>query len=291
MLSTDQIRKNNDNIAIVIVCSLIICSSTFFLFWPYFKLIGNFWFNDPLNTFGFLAPLVSGWALFLRRKEIVKNKKSTYGRAGWFFLVSAIVILFLFYWSRQAFIACIALPLFLYGICLILMGRERSRFFIFPIFFLIFLYPWGDLLDFFIGFELRRLSVFISYLFYNLIGMDAEISGTFLYTGRFTIDIAPACSGLTIMNVLLFMGAIGVYLYQGTIRNKIFIYLSIFPLAIFANTVRIIITGLVGHFYGENSAISFYDNISGMLVFGISLLMLYCEILSFTAWDRKAGKK
>ena len=89
------------------------------------------------------------------------------------------------------------------------------------------------------------------------------------------------------MNVLLFIGAIGVYVYQGTIRNKFFIFISIIPVAVLANTVRIIITGLIGHFKGENSAISFYDNMSGMLVFGISMLIVYIEILIFKSLDRK----
>lgn len=282
-------KTKNINISAIIL-AFIIFAGFLFLFWPYFKLLGNSWISDPLNTFGFLVPFVSGWALYRRRKEIIQNK-STGGSAGWFFLVPAVVILIIFYWSRQAFIACVALPLFLYGICLILLGRERSRFFIFPVFILMFLYPWGDLLNLFVGFELRRLSVLLSYFFYRMAGMDAAISGTFLYTGRFTVDVAPACSGLTIMNVLLFMGTIGVYLYQGAVRNKIFIFLSLFPIAILANTVRIILTGLIGHFYGESGAISFYDNISGMVVFGASILMLYSEILIFSAWFKKNRKK
>jgi hypothetical protein len=49
-------------------------------------------------------------------------------------------------------------------------------------------------------------------------GKDAAISGTLIYTGRFLVDIAPACSGLTIMNVLLFMGAVGAHMYN---RNEI----------------------------------------------------------------------
>ena len=118
--------------------------------------------------------------------------------------------------------------------------------------------------------------------------MDAAVSGTFLYTGRFLVDIAPACSGLNTLNVLLFMGVIGVHVYNGTTRNKIIILISIIPLAVLSNTIRIICVGLLGHFWGEEIAISFYDNLSGMLVFCIAMLLLYFEGSFLKAWNKKS---
>ena len=101
------------------------------------------------------------------------------------------------------------------------------------------------------------------------------------------VDIAPACSGLNILNVLLFAGVLGVHVYRGSIRNKLIILISIIPIAIISNTIRIICIGLSGHFKGEEFAVSFYEGISGMLVFGIAMLLLYFEASLLKKWDKK----
>jgi exosortase len=148
------------------------------------------------------------------------------------------------------------------------------------------MYPWGDILDTLVGFQLRQLSVYVSYLFYILMGMDAAISGTLLYTGRFLVDIAPSCSGITILNVLFFTGAIGAFLYKGKKSKGILIFISVIPISIILNTIRIIITGLTGHFLGEGYAFRFYHDISGMFIFGIAILFLYWEACLFNRMDK-----
>lgn len=283
MNSSQQIKIHQQ--PAIVIYLFIIGLGIFLLFWPYFKWLGISWKNNPLDTFGYLAPFVSLWACFLKRKEIL-SKRPAYHSRGWFFFITGVFLSLLFHLNGQAIVACIGLPVFLYGLSLILWGKERSRYLIFPIFFLLFLYPWGDLLDFLIGYDLRRLTVLMSYLFFKTIDMDAAVSGTYLFTGRFLVDIAPACSGLTIMNVLLFIGAIGVYLYRGLIRNKVLILISIIPITILSNTIRIISTGLLGHFQSEETALSFYHNLSGMIVFGIAMLVLYGESMILKAWEK-----
>jgi exosortase len=278
-------QEKTDQQQTSIIYYIIIGIVTFLFFWPYFKWLGISWKNNPLDTFGYLAPFVSLWAIYSKRKGILAKNPSHHSR-GWFFFITGVFLSLLFHLNGQAIVACIGLPVLLYGLGLILWGKERSRYLVFPIFFLLFLYPWGDLLDFLIGYNLRRLTVLMSYLFFKIIGMEAAVSGTYLFTGRFLVDIAPACSGLTIMNVLLFIGVIGVYLYQGSIRSKIFILISIIPIAILSNTIRIISTGLLGHFQSEETALNFYHNLSGMIVFGIAMLVLYGEGMILKACEK-----
>jgi exosortase len=264
--------------------SIIICIATFLLFYPYFKWLVLFWINDPYDTFGYLVPIVSGWIIYSRKKDIF-TKPVSYTRWGWVLFILGVTLATHYRWNRHSVVASLGLPVFLYGLAMIVWGKERSRLLMFPLFFLIFLYPWGDILDTFVGFQLRLFSVNVVYFLYKCMGMDAAISGTLLYTGQFLVDIAPACSGLTIMNVLLFMGAIGAYLNNGTKIKDVIIFLSVIPLSILLNTIRIFFTGLTGHFFGEKTALSFYHDISGMVIFGLALLLLYCEACLFNRMD------
>ncbi|MBN1907874.1 MAG: exosortase/archaeosortase family protein [Deltaproteobacteria bacterium] len=256
------------------------------LYYPFFRWLLISWLNNPADTFGYLAPFVSAWAIYLRRREINGIEISS-AKSGWILFLSGLLLVLLYRIYDQTVFASVSLPLFLYGVTLIYWGRKRSRYMLFPFLFLVFLYPWGDILNTLIGFKLRQFSVYISCLIFICMGMDAAISGTLLYTGRFLVDIAPACSGLTMMNVLLFMGAIGAYLYNGKKSKGIIIFLSVIPLSLIMNTIRIFFTGLTGHFFGEKTALNFYHDISGMFIFGLALLFLYWEASFFNRVDQK----
>jgi exosortase len=278
-------REIYQKLVFILYC-ILICIVASLLYYPYFNWLSEQWKNDPYDTFGYFAPLVSCWIIYTQKKEIL-SKKVTHTKWGWFYFGGGVTLALLYWWNRQPVVASLSLPIILYGLVMVMWGKERSRSLMFPFFFLIFLYPWGDILDTIAGFQLRLFSVNAAFLLFKYMGMeDAAISGTLLFTGRFLIDIAPACSGLTIMNVLLFMGAIGAYLYNGSNTKGLVIFLSVIPLSIFLNTIRIIITGLAGHYWGEETAFNFFHNISGMLVFGLALLFLYFEASLFTWMDR-----
>jgi exosortase len=264
---------------------IVICIVFILLYYPYFNWLIEQWKYNYNNTFGYLVPLVSGWIIYAKRRDIyLKSVSNTIW--GWVFFILGILLVIFYWWNRNAVVASLSLPIFLYGLVMIVWGKERGRLLIFPLFFLIFLYPWGDIFDSIAGFQLRLFSVNVAYFLFKCMGMeDAAISGTLLYTGRFIVDIAPACSGLTMMNVLFFMAAIGAYMYKGKKHKGLIIFLSVIPLVIILNTMRITITGITGHFWGEETAMSFYHNASGMVVFGLALLFLYWEACLFNRMD------
>jgi exosortase len=281
--SSIQMTNIRNKISLFYLFAIIVF--TILIYYPFLKGLINSWIDNFTGTFGYLAPFVSIWAIWLKRKEIFSTNISS-SRYGWFYFSSGILLAILSLLNGQALLACVSLTLYLFGISLIFLGKKRSRHLLFPIFFLLFLYPWGDLLDIIVGFQLRRFSVFVAYFLFTVMGMEAAISGTLLYTGRFLVDIAPSCSGITIMNVLLFMGAVGAYLYDGKKSKGILLFLSVIPLSVLLNTVRILITGLTGHFFGEEIAMGFYHDASGMVVFGFALLFLYFEGCIFKQMDR-----
>lgn len=269
-----------------ILYCIVICMVTSLLFYPYFKWLFELWKSDFYDNFGYLIPIVSGWIIYTKKNEIFSKPVSN-NKWGWPVFIIGVALVIYYRFNRQELVASISLPSILYGLVLIVWGKERSRSLMFPLFFLIFLYPWGDILDSIVGFQLRIFSVNFAYYLFKWMGMeDAAISGTLIYTGRFLLNIAPACSGLTIMNVLLFMGAIGAYLYNGRISKGLIIFLSVIPLSIILNTIRIIITSLTGHFLGEGTAMGFYHDISGMFIFGLALLFLYGEASLFKMMDK-----
>ncbi len=276
-MSIEKCKNGSSEKSIYIPFLLTISLLIVYLFLPYFQWLFESWAGNVSGSFGYLVPFVSLWALYSKSKEIISSPYIP-SKSGWPVFFAGVILALFFRWNNQAILACVALPAFLYGLCLIFLGSKKSRYFIFPIFFLMFLYPWGNLLDAAAGFQLRRFTVYVSYILFRALGMEnAGISGTLLYTGRFLVDIAPACSGLTMMNVLLFMAAIGGYLYKGKKGRGLIIFFSVIPLSVILNTIRVSVTGLTGHFYGEEAAMGYYHQLSGMMLFGLAVIFLYWE--------------
>jgi exosortase len=159
---------------------IVICIAASLLFYPYFKWLSVQWKNDPYDTFGYLVPIVSGWIIFSKRKEVfLKPVNNT--KWGLLIFISGVALAMCYRLNYCAVMASIALPVLLYGLAIILWGKERSRLLMFPLFLLVFLYPWGDILDAVVGFQLRLFSVNAVYVIFKCMGMDAAISGTLLY--------------------------------------------------------------------------------------------------------------
>ena len=228
------------------------------------------------DTFGYVVPLISVWAV-VREREKTSNETAGSCRQGWaFFLPGLMLAIFSRTWEH-AIGACLAFPLYCYGLCLLALGKARSRHLVFPIFLCLFLYPWDTLVESLVGFHLRLLSTWMAFGGLKVLGLAVSISGTLIETKDISIDVAPACSGLTILKILFFTGAIAAYLLRGSKWRKGFLWASTVPLAVLLNTLRIVSVGVAGNFFGQELAASFFHQVSGLLFFGVGLLLLYGE--------------
>lgn len=274
-LHTAEQARTTPHRTVAIYFSAII-AGTLWLFWPFFSWLMTTWHALFSDTFGYLVPVVSAWVVFSKRTQI-RATPACHSPWGWAYFIPGLGLSLLSLWNGYALWACLALPLYLYGICLLIWGKERSRYLLFPIFLCLFLYPWDSLIESAVGFHLRRLSTYMAFGGLKAMGLDASLSGTFIYTGRFLIDVAPACSGLNMLNVLFFFGAIGAYLYQGKPQYRFVLWGSTVPLAVLLNMYRIVSVGLIGHFLNADRADLFYHDVSGLLFFGLAMLVLYGE--------------
>lgn len=253
---------------------------TAWLFGPFFKWLAGTWRVLYQDTFGYLVPFISIWAVVRERKNFLDTPVG-YSLWGWTLFLPGLLLI-LFSRTHGHFLsACLALPLYCYGLCLIVWGKARSRYLLFPVFLCMFLYPWDTLIESLVGFHLRLLSTWMAFGGLKILGLGVSVSGTLIETKGFFIDVAPACSGIATLKVLFFSGAIAAYLYRGNIIRKGVLWMSTVPLAVLSNMLRIVSVGIVGNVFSEELAVSFFHEASGMIFFGIGLLLLYGEAALF----------
>jgi exosortase/archaeosortase family protein len=109
-----------------------------------------------------------------------------------------------------------------------------------------------------------------------------------IYVGQYQLLVAEACSGL---NSIISLSAISLfYIYvrhQADWRYAAFLVLSIIPVALFANFVRVLTLILLTYHAGESAAQGFLHTFSGFATFLAALLtIIVFDRAAKPIWDR-----
>jgi exosortase len=88
------------------------------------------------------------------------------------------------------------------------------------------------------------------------------------------MEVAEACSGIRSLFSLLALGALYAYFTQPNKIKAVILFLSTIPIAIAGNVFRITVTALGAHLVSIEFAEGPLHEISGMIVFVFSLLLL-----------------
>jgi exosortase len=108
-------------------------------------------------------------------------------------------------------------------------------------------------------------------------GIEAVRRGTVVLSnagGGFQFDVADACSGLRSLTVMTALAAPYAYLTLTGFWRRMFLFCMSVPLAMLANALRIFSLGAVAEWLGMDLAMMLYHDLSGYLVFFLSLLLL-----------------
>jgi exosortase len=89
------------------------------------------------------------------------------------------------------------------------------------------------------------------------------------------LEVAQACSGIRSLMSLLTIAILYGYFLERTLWKRTVLALASVPIAIAANCLRIVGTGICVQYWDPDKASGFFHEFSGWVIFLISLLCLY----------------
>jgi exosortase/archaeosortase family protein len=95
--------------------------------------------------------------------------------------------------------------------------------------------------------------------------------GLILSSDRFAFIVADTCSGMSSLVSLLALAALWVYAARGTLTGRMAVLLSVVPLTIFANSLRVTLVLVVANSFGQEAALGFFHGASSLVLFGFAL--------------------
>ncbi|MEG2075623.1 MAG: exosortase/archaeosortase family protein [Victivallaceae bacterium] len=198
--------------------------------------------------FGFLS-VVTFWGL----KDLQKTTKIHSSPAwSWFLLVLSLSILCAeqLNWC-PAWFDSVGLTGLLLALLMRFSGKESVIFLGLPIIMSIALLPNQAEILLALSFPLRLISSAVTVEFLEICGLDITRDVTTIYIAQREVAITDACSGISELWALLLFAAIFIYPLRIPRIGKICGLLLIFPVAILANILRLVLTFFLFMIMGE----------------------------------------
>jgi len=286
--------SKGSNYLLVLLAALIMLA-ILIVYWQDLSILANEALQSEAVSHIILIPFLISYIIY-RKKELVKASLALEKLGGKTKLVSFNDIVgaalcltaFLLYWyGSYTFYALeyhiVSLPLFVIGVTLILSNVKTLKMLIFPILFLLFLIPPPSTITYTAGGIMANFHTQASYLLLKACGLDIQLESSY---GPPTIILNVAsespisfavdlpCSGIYSLIAFAMFAAFLSYIIRGSITKKITLFLTGFLILQALNIVRISSIVLIGHWLGEEIAMSIFHLASGWILIFIGILVL-----------------
>ena len=236
----------------------------------------KFWKGDDYS-YCYLIPFIVLYLLW--------EKKNDFGTKialpDWKGLVPLVVGIS-FYWlgelGGEFYIIYMSSWVILLGICILSLGVEKIKTIIFPLCFILTMFPFPNFINNRITLGLKIVSSKLGVMMMQAYGMSAHREGNVIDLGFTKLQVVDACSGLRYLFPMIVLSILIAYFWKVRFWKKVVIVLSTIPLTIFTNAFRIALTGILSEKYGSEAVGGFFHDFEGWFIFMITLGVLLAEI-------------
>lgn len=238
-----------------------------------FKLVYD-WYTIPDYSHGFLVPFFSLFLLWDKREKLRRIPIQQTWK-GIPLVVVAIAILILGVYGVDLFTARISFVFLLAGLIWTLFGWEMLRELSFPLLVLVLAIPFPTILFNKITFPLQLFASRIASSILPVLGVPVLLEGNVIQLPVMKLEVAEACSGIRSLMSLFTLAVFYGYFLERTTRRRVLLAIISIPIAVAANVLRIVGTGLCVQYWDPTKALGFFHEFSGWVMFVISLVCLY----------------
>lgn len=251
---------------------------------PVASMVGE-WYTDENYSHGFLIPVISGYLLWQRKDELAKARVSP---ANTGVLIAALGLLMFLVGNvaGENFTMRFSLLVVVAGAIIFAYGYGFFGAMLFPYMYLFFMLPLPFILYDAVAFPLKLMVTEYSVWALKLVGIPVLREGNIIELTNITLEVADACSGIRSIVSLLALSTAFAFFTQSRFHKRFILIALAIPIAIIANSIRVIGTGILASRYGSAAAEGFFHEFAGLVIFGIAIVMLVLSAIVL----RKAGR-
>ena len=245
--------------------------------WLYYPIIARLvvqWWQDPNFSHGFFVPAFSAFLVWQDRARLASLPRSPswWGLPIVIFSLSIVVIGVL---GAELFLSRISFILLIGGLVIFFLGWSYFRALLFPWAFLFMMVPIPAIIFNQVTFPLQLLASKVASVLLPWAGVPVLREGNVINLPAMPLEVAQACSGIRSLLSLVTLAIIYSALMEPRKLIRVVLALASIPIAVAANSLRIVGTGLLVQYWDPDKAEGFFHAFSGWLIFVVSLLMLF----------------
>ncbi len=252
----------------------VLVALSLWLYWTTLSHLVGQWWHDPNFSHGFFVPLFSAFVLWQERDRLSRIQV----RPSWLglpILAAALGLLIVGQLGAELFLARFSFLLLLAGGVILFLGWEFFRATFFPWAFLLLMIPIPNILFNQITFPLQIQASKVSAFTLPLFGVPILREGNVIVLPAMRLEVAEACSGIRSLMSLAALAIIYGYLSEKRLWVRWVLAIASVPIAIVANSIRIIGTGLLVQYWDPDKAEGYFHASWGWIIFVVSLFLLY----------------
>jgi exosortase len=232
------------------------------------------WWQIPDFSHGFLVPFFSAYLVWQKRETLLRIQLAP-AWSGIAVMALGLVVLVLGVYGSELFLSRISLLILLAGLVLGFGGPRFLKELRFPLLVLLLAIPLPAIIFNQITFPLQILASKLASALLPLFGVPVLREGNVIHLPVMNLEVAEACSGIRSLMSLFTLAVFYGYFLENSRLRRVLIVLASIPIAIAANAVRILGTGLCVQYWDPDKALGFFHEFSGWVIFLVSITCLY----------------
>ncbi len=249
------------------------------IYYPVLAKLVTDWWRIPDFSHGFLVPVFAAYLLWIRRESLLATEINP-DWMGIAVITLGLGILLLGVFGADLFLSRVSFIIVIAGLVLTFSGPQWLRELRFILLILLLAIPLPSILFNQITFPLQILASKLAGNLLPLFGVPVLREGNIIQLPSMSLEVAEACSGIRSLMSLFTLFVFYGYFFEKTWLRRTVLSLASIPIAIAANAVRILGTGLCVQYWDPNKAMGFFHEFSGWIMF---LVSFGCLILAHRA--------
>lgn len=221
------------------------------------------------NAHGLLIPFAVGYFTWQELRPL-RHAPREASPAGALFLLPAIAMHVLDTGIHTEILSAVSIVVALPGLSLLFLGARRTKAIAFPLLFLAFMLPLPLAMTERIHLVLRHISTTVAAWIIPLLGVTVHAEATSLHLREGILEIGDGCSGFSTLYAACAVAALTAYSCNH-LRGRLLALTSAVPLAVMANTLRIVLLVFAVRWLGIGVLETWIHPASGVLTFMLAL--------------------
>jgi len=238
-------------------------------YWPTLKSLAHSWNTQPDYSHGFLVAPIALYFLWMRRDSIPSFSANLAPFGAVLILLSGVMRwLSSFYYVET--LDGWSIPVWVGGVVWMMCGWRIFRWAAPAIIFLVFMVPLPYRLENLLAGPLQAASTKISCFVLQCLHQPALNEGNTILLGEHRLEVARACSGLRIFLGIFAMAYALIVIFPRSWFVKCVMIFGALPIALLANSARIITTGILYQSGLRESMGPLIHDVSGWLMIPVA---------------------